>query len=306
MTDKMLFLGIDIGGTNVKFGVMDENYVILKKDSIPTGAMRSADEILSDIIKKADELCGEFEIEAVGIGVAGRVNSALGVLDNANNLPTLRQTPIAEIVGKALGKRATLANDARAAICGELYAGAGKSYNTFAMITLGTGVGGGIVINRRMYFGNHGGAGEFGHMTIDRNGVRCRCGQVGCLEHYASVTALIRQTNEAAKKHPDSTLAKLSEGGASGRTAFDAMKAGCPVAAEVVDKYIGYVAIGATNVARALQPEAIVIGGAISNEGDSLILPLREKFKQRCEIVASELKNDAGIIGAVAMLRNEL
>lgn len=302
----MLFLGIDIGGTNVKFGVMDENYSIIKKDSIRTGAERSGEEILADIIKKAAELCGEFDIEAVGIGVAGRVNSALGVLESASNLPSLRQTCIADVVGKALGKRATLANDARAAVCGELYAGAGKNYQTFAMMTLGTGVGGGIVINKKMYLGKFGGAGEFGHMTIEQNGIPCRCGQVGCLEHYASVTALIRQTKEAVEKHPESLLAKLSVSGVTGKTAFDAMRQGCHIGTEVVDKYIGYVAVGATNVARVLQPDAIVIGGAISNEGDTLILPLREKFKQRCDIVASELKNDAGIIGAVAMLRNEL
>ena len=301
----MLFLGIDIGGTNTKFGVMDEEYHIVKKDSIPTEAKRTSEEVLDDIIRKAAELCGEYDIEAVGIGVAGRVNSAKGVLERASNLP-FSQTPIAEIVGSALGKRTTLANDARAAICGELYAGAGKNYQTFAMMTLGTGVGGGIVINKKMYFGKFGGAGEFGHMTVDQNGIPCRCGQVGCLEKYASVTALVNQTTEAAKNHPESLLAKLSENGTSGRTAFDAMRAGCPVGAAVVDKYIGYVAVGATNVARVLQPDAIVIGGAISNEGDSLIIPMREKFKQRCDIVASELKNDAGIIGAVAMLRNEL
>ena len=180
----MLFLGIDIGGTNVKFGVMDENYIIIKKDSIPTGAERGGDEILADIIKKAAELCGEFDIEAVGIGVAGRVNSVLGVLESANNLPSLCQMGIADIVGKALGKRATLANDARAAVCGELYAGAGRNYRTFAMMTLGTGVGGGVVIDKKMYLGRLGGAGEFGHMTVDLNGPRCRCGQVGCLEGY--------------------------------------------------------------------------------------------------------------------------
>ena len=117
---------------------------------------------------------------------------------------------------------------------------------------------------------------------------------------------LIGQTTEAVKNHPESLLARYAEGGVNGRTAFDAMKAGCPIAAEVVDKYIGYIAVGVTNVARVLQPEAIVIGGAISNEGDALLVPLREKVRQRCELLTSSLKNDAGIVGAVAMLRNEL
>ena len=300
-----MFLGIDIGGTNTKFGVLDENYNILKKDSIPTGARRSADEVLDDIIKKADELCGEFDVEAIGMGCAGRVDQRRGVLERASNLP-FRDTPVAAIVERALGKRTTLANDARCAVCGELYAGAGKNYDNFVMMTLGTGVGGGIVINKKMYFGKHGGAGEIGHVTIDQNGIPCRCGQVGCLEHYASVTALIRQTNEAVQVHPESLLAKLAERGVSGRTAFDAMRQGCPIGAEVVDRYIGYIAIGATNVIRMLQPDAIVIGGAISNEGDALLSPLREKVRQRCELLTSSLKNDAGIVGAVAMLRNEL
>lgn len=300
-----MFLGIDIGGTNTKFGVLDENYNILKKDSIPTGAKRSADEVLGDIIKKAAELCGEYDIEAIGMGCAGRVDQTRGVLERASNLPFM-ETPIASIVENALGKHTTLANDARCAVCGELYAGAGKDHNNFVMMTLGTGVGGGIVINKRMYFGKYGGAGEIGHITIDQNGIPCRCGQTGCLEHYASVTALIRQTTEAIEAHPDSLIAKYAESGVNGRTAFDAMKAGCPIAARVVDRYIGYIALGATNVIRMLQPDAIIIGGAISNEGDALLAPLREKVRQRCELLTSSLRNDAGIVGAVAMLRNEL
>lgn len=299
-----MFLGIDIGGTNVKFGVIDENYNIIKKYSIPTDAKRSADEVLSDICDKAKEIALEFSIERVGIGCPGRIDQKNGVCISAGNLP-FKGISVSGVVSNALGVPASLANDARCAVCGELYAGAGREVDSFVMMTLGTGVGGGIVINKKLHFGKNGGAGELGHMIVDMNGEDCKCGQRGCLEHYASVTALIKQTEAAARENPESLLAKMCEKGASGRTAFDAKRAGCPVGAAVVDKYIEYIAVGITSVLRVLQPEAIVIGGAISNEGDNLIVPLREKVKSKYPvmIVASELKNDAGLIGAVAMGR---
>ena len=299
-----MYLGIDIGGTNVKFGVIDENYNILKKYSIPTDAKREADGVSGDIIGKALEIAAEYPIELIGMGCPGRIDSAEGICVSAGNLP-FKNYPLRAIVEDATGIPTYLGNDARCAVCGELYAGAGRECDNFVMITLGTGVGGGVVINKTPYLGRAGGAGEIGHITVDINGERCKCGQIGCLEHYASVTALVAQTRAAAEKEPDSILGKMCEKGVSGRTAFDAKRAGCPVGAEVVDRYIGYVAVGVVNASRMLQPDLVVIGGAISNEGDNLIIPLREKVGPRHPVVASELRNDAGLIGAVAMaLRN--
>lgn len=298
-----MYLGIDIGGTNVKFGVIDEDYSIVKKTSIPTNAKRTSDDVLSDITAKAKELCGEFDIEAVGMGCPGRVDQENGICISAGNLP-FRNTPVAQTVGDALGKRTALANDAKCAVFGELHAGVGRDYNNFAIMMLGTGVGGGVVINKKILRGLHDGAGEFGHLIVDVNGRKCSCGQYGCLEHYASVTALIEQTKDAVEKNPDSLLARMCAEKVSGKSAFEAKRQGCPVAAAVVDRYISYIAVGATNVFRVLQPEVLVIGGAISNEGDEIIVPLRSKISPRCPVTASMLKNDAGIVGAVAMLRN--
>ena len=297
-----MYLGIDIGGTNVKFGVIDENYCIVKKYSIPTNAGRDADQVSGDIIRKALEIVAEYSVELIGIGCPGRIDMETGVCISAGNLP-FKNYPIRQIIEEAVGIRTWLGNDARCAVCGELYAGAGRECDNFVMITLGTGVGGGVVINKKPYLGRAGGAGEIGHIMVDINGKPCKCGQVGCLEHYASVTALVEQTREAARRHPDSILGKMCERGVSGRSAFEAKRAGCPVGAEVVDKYIGYVALGVVNASRMLQPDLVVIGGAISNEGDELIIPLREKVGPRHPVVASELRNDAGLIGAVAMAR---
>ena len=298
-----MYLGIDIGGTNVKFGVIDESYNIIKKYSIPTDAERDADEVSGDIIRKALEIVAEYPVELVGIGCPGRIDMETGVCISAGNLP-FKNYPLRQTVEDALGIRTRLGNDARCAVFGELYAGAGRECDNFVIITLGTGVGGGIVINKKPYLGRAGGAGEIGHIMVDINGKPCKCGQVGCLEHYASVTALIEQTREAIKKHPDSILARMCEDRVSGRSAFEAKRAGCPIGAEVVDKYIGYVAVGVVNASRMLQPDLVIIGGAISKEGDELIIPLREKVGPRHPVAASELCNDAGLIGAVAMARS--
>ena len=169
------------------------------------------------------------------------------------------------------------------------------------MITLGTGVGGGIAINGKPYLGQHGGAGEIGHMIIKYDGLPCPCGQIGCYEQYASVTALIRLTKEALEANPDSLLAKLGKDEISGRTAFDAKAQGCPVGTAVVDQYIEYIAIGVTALERIFQPDAIVIGGAISNQEEALLTPLREKVHLPINVFTSQLKNDAGVIGAAVV-----
>ena len=204
-----MYLGIDIGGTNVKFGVIDENYNILKKYSIPTDAKREADRVSEDIIGKALEIAAEYPIELIGMGCPGRIDSAEGICVSAGNLP-FKNYPLRAIVEDATGIPTHLGNDARCAVCGELYAGAGRECDNFVMMTLGTGVGGGVVINKTPYLGRAGGAGEIGHITVDINGERCKCGQIGCLEHYASVTALVAQTRAAAEKEPDSILGKCA------------------------------------------------------------------------------------------------
>lgn len=295
-------LGIDIGGTNVKFGVVD-GMSIVKKYEIPTGAKRPDTEIVGDIINVCRDIVKEFNIEKIGIGSPGNVDSENGVIVSASNL-NFKNTPICSMIKDALGIETHIGNDANCAVLGELYAGYGREYKNLILITLGTGVGGGIVIDGKPYFGTRGDAGEIGHMVINFDGVKCGCGTVGCYEAYASVTALVRITKEAVEKSPESSMAKSVKkagGKVTGRTAFDAMRAGCPVGAAVVDEYLTNIAVGVKSVYSIFRPDIIVIGGAISNEGEYISGPVREKIgkaSERVRVETSLLKNDIGIIGA--------
>ena len=170
------------------------------------------------------------------------------------------------------------------------------------MLTLGTGVGGGIVIDGKPYLGAHGAAGEFGHVSVKLDGNSCRCGLCGCFEDYASVTALIRMTEKAVKLNPNSTLSAIaSRYGVSGKTAFSAANEGCPIAETVIDKYLDYLAIGIKNYVRIFDPEAVVLGGAITKEGDPLLSPLIKKAEISLPILISALSENAGVIGAAAL-----
>jgi len=298
-----MILGVDIGGTDIKFGVVDEAYNIIEKLKIPTIKDEGAERIVDDIIRTAKALQERYPIQTIGIGTPGTVDYEKGICIRSANLP-YKNTQMVAPIEAATGLSVSLANDASCAVCGELYAGSGRTYKNLVMVTLGTGVGGGIIIEGKPYFGSRGGAGEFGHLIIDRTGLSCRCGQTGCWEAYASVSALIRQTEEGAKQHPESKLAELSRQGISGRTAFEAQKAGCSVAKAVIDTYLDYLATGITSLIRVFQPEAVVLGGAVTNEGEALLNPLKEKIKLPAEVVISSLKNDAGVVGAAAMAVN--
>ncbi|MBR6728532.1 MAG: ROK family protein [Clostridia bacterium] len=296
----IMILGVDIGGTDIKFGVVDESYTIIEKLKIPTVKDEGAERIIQDIIKTALAFKERYPIQKIGIGTPGTVDYEKGICIRSANLP-YKNTQMVAPIEAATGLSVSIANDASCAVCGELYAGSGRTYKNLVMVTLGTGVGGGIIIDNKPYFGSRGGAGEFGHLIIDRNGLPCRCGQTGCWEAYASVSALISQTEEAAKAHPASKLAELSRSGVSGRTVFEAKKAGCPVAEKVLDTYLDYLATGITSLIRIFQPEAVVLGGAVTNEGETLLAPLKEKVTLPAEVIISSLKNDAGLVGAAAM-----
>jgi len=294
-----MILGIDIGGTYIKFGIVDENYQI-KSYCVPTEADKGDIHLVNQVIEKAKEIRKEIDFDRIGVGTPGTIDSEKGVVIRASNLP-YKNTPIVQMIKDELRVPVKLANDATCAIAGELYAGMGQKYDDFIMVTLGTGVGGGIVIGNKIYKGRGGRAGEIGHMVIKYDGLPCPCGQTGCYEQYASVAALIRQTKEAIAENPKSILAEFGKEAVSGRTAFDALRAGCPVAEKVVDTYTDYIAIGFQSLVRIFQPDAIVLGGAISNEGDNLLSPLRDKVKLPVEIHISDLKNNAGVLGAAAV-----
>lgn len=300
-----MILGIDIGGTNVKFGVCDETFKVYEKYSIKTKKDSGDIAFIDSICKKINEIKKDYDITQIGIGTPGTIDYDNGVLVRASNLP-YKNTPVIEIIKKETGIECVLCNDATCAVYGELYAGLGKEFSNIVMLTLGTGVGGGIIIDKKVYTGKKGGAGEFGHFTINFDGHPCPCGQRGCMEQYTSVTALIRQTKEAIDNNPDSLLAKMGENGVSGKTAFDAMRNGCSVGARVVDTYTDYLTISVLGVYFALRPDVIVLGGAISNEKEYILKPIREKLIREklirdVDVRVSELGNDAGIIGAAVI-----
>lgn len=303
------YIGIDLGGTNIVAGVVDENYQILTKASVKTNLPRPEQEIAADMAAVARQAAEEAglsldQIEWVGVGTPGIANSATGIIEYSNNLGFCN-TPMVQYLEEALGRPAFIENDANAAAYGEYVAGAAKGAKHAVCITLGTGVGGGIIIDGKIYCGSNFGGAEIGHTVIDVNGPMCSCGRKGCFEVFSSATGLIRMTKEALAAHPESAM--KDEERITGRTAFNYMRAGDETAKQVVDDYIRYLAAGITNTINIFQPDVLCIGGGVCNEGDPLLLPMKKIVKKEVytrnspkntEIVIAKLGNDAGIIGA--------
>lgn len=314
----MYTIGIDLGGTNIVASVVDDDYNIIGTSKTPTNSPRSADEIFDDIADVCEEAVKAAgltmeDIDSVGMGTPGTVSQD-GVIEFANNL-AFNNVPARTMLAKRINKpeeKVFIENDANCAALGEAYAGCGNGAKDFVAVTLGTGVGSGVIIGGKIVNGVNYAGGECGHMVIVVDGEQCSCGRKGCWEAYASATALIRQTKKAMEEYPDSLMHKLAkeEGKVSGRTAFDAMRLGDIAGIKVVDDYIKYVACGLINIVNALQPEIICIGGGICNEGETLMKPLRrfvqsERYsihsKIQTKIVKAELGNDAGVIGAALL-----
>ena len=318
----MYTIGIDLGGTNIVASVVDDDYNIIGTSKTPTNSPRSADEIFDDIADVCEEAVKTAgltmeDIDSVGMGTPGTVNQD-GVIEFANNL-AFNNVPARTMLAKRINKpeeKVFIENDANCAALGEAYAGCGNGAKDFVAVTLGTGVGSGVIIGGKIVNGVNYAGGECGHMVIVVDGEQCSCGRKGCWEAYASAIALIRQTKKAMEEYPDSLMHKLAkeEGKVSGRTAFDAMRLGDIAGIKVVDDYIKYVACGLINIVNALQPEIICIGGGICNEGETLMKPLRrfvqaERYsihsKIQTKIVRAELGNDAGVIGAALLGRTK-
>ncbi len=293
-----MYIGVDIGGTDIKFGVVNSNGCILKKKKISTA--KNTEKIIESIIEICDGFKEEYQISGIGVACPGYIID--GVVQNPGNLPFFK-TPLCRLLSDATGLAVKVENDAQCAGLAEAKLGAGKDFSTMLMITLGTGVGGAIILDGKLFKGKNGGAGEVGHITLDHNGQSCPCGKKGCFEQYASVTALINQTKETALKHSESILAKLcsKEDSVNGKTVFEAMDMGCSVAQTVYEKYITYLAEGIDSAVMLLQPDIVLLGGAISSEGERLLVPLNKKLKTDTYVKIAKLGGDAGIIGA-AML----
>lgn len=304
-------IGIDLGGMSIKAGLVDENYRITYKETAPTDVDHGMDKLTKDIIaliERVIEKAPDHKIESIGIGVPGDVDKHTGRVVYCNNIP-LENSNLRGEIEEATGIPTFINNDANVAALGEVIAGAARDFSDAVMITLGTGVGSGIVINNKIYLGCNGAAGELGHEIIVVDGLQCACGRRGCFELYASATALIRMTREAMLQNLDSAMWNIADGkleNANGKTAFDARRAGDIVGTAVVDLYTKYLATGIVNVINVFQPEAIIIGGGISKEGDYLLNLLnniveRERYsrgKYQAKLLIAELGNDAGIVGA--------
>ncbi len=315
----MYHLGIDLGGTNIAAGVVDKNYNIIGRGKKKTNCPRPAEEICDDMAAAAlmaVENAGLTidDIETIGIGSPGSVNPFTGVIASSNNLG-FANVEMGKMLKERLGRDVYLENDASAAAYGEFIAGAGVGTKNFIAITLGTGVGSGIIMDGKLFSGSNLAGGEIGHTVIIVDGLPCTCGRNGCWEAYASATGLINLTKNAMQENTDSAMWQFCDGDinkVNGRTSFDAMRAGDKIATEVVDKYIKYVACGIVNTVNIFQPEALCIGGGISKEGDTLLKPIIEIIEKyryskniddQTEIKIAKLGNDAGIIGAAYIHR---
>lgn len=324
----MYRIGVDFGGTKISCAVTDEKYNIISKVSCRTHSQRPADDITRDIAALTRQAANEAgikyeQIESIGIGTPGAIDFKTGTVEYSCNLPTYISYPLADKMKEFTGiKHIFVDNDANAAALGEAVAGAAKGSASSVMITLGTGVGGGIVINGKILSSYNGAGGELGHMVIEKNGVPCPCGRRGCFEAYCSASALVRMTKERLvelKKRNISTImldsCENDPQKATTRTAFNASRQGDAQAKRLLEEYSGYLACGIINLINAFQPEVLTIGGGLSGEGDYLLEPLlpiieREQYtrtypkEKQTKIKIATLGNDAGLIGAAALAQN--
>ena len=313
------YVGIDLGGTKIAAGVVDDQYRIIGRAQLPTRAFHPAQEIADDLAAAARQALDQAGLPLegarwVGVCSPGTANPRTGVVGLAANLG-FHDTPLAALLGQRLPGKIYLENDANAAAYAEMLAGAARGLDSVVMITLGTGVGGGIIVDGRIYSGFNCKGGELGHMPMVYQGVPCTCGRRGCIEAYCAVTALIRITREAMQLNATSKMWELAQGSldrVNGRTAFDAMRAGDPTGTQVVEQYIDYLAYAVSGLINGFQPQAVVIGGGISKEGETLFGPVRQRAlpmtfnydPQNCtRILPAQLGNDAGIIGAALLGR---
>ena len=303
-----LYIGIDIGGTTIKGAVIDEKGKLYGDDSVVTV---KGEEIVNSIVTLCNRLMklNKEEVKGIGIGCAGVINSADGVVVQASNL-RLNDFPIVKLLREKINLPVKISNDANVAALGEAKFGAGKNYKHSILVTLGTGVGGGIIIDGKLFEGNKSAGAEIGHTVIEHGGELCSCGRRGCFEAYSSATALKRRTKWAMEEDAGSAMwKKYTSETVSGKTAFEF--ADCDRSArEVVNWYIDYLACGLINLANTFRPEVIMLGGGVSNQGEELTRPLQEILDKEIfassyapvKVTIATLGSAAGVYGAVALL----
>ncbi len=313
----MYYVGIDIGGMSIKIGLVSCDGKIINNRAIATNSELGYEDMIKRSADLVFELCRESGIKAdsiigIGVGIPGTADSGTGIATSAVNIGW-KNIPVAEEFSKYFDVPIIISNDANCAAYGEQKFGSGAGFNDIVFITLGTGVGSGIILDKKLVQGFACAGAEAGHMVIQIDGELCNCGRCGCWEQYASASALIKQTKIAMQSYPFSKLHSVASkyGIINGRTAFIAAKEGDNVAQTLVDTYIKYVAIGLINLANIIHPESIIIGGGISHEGDLFIKPLQKYMDNNfhasgmyptVKVVCATLGNDAGIIGAAALV----
>ncbi|WP_099469917.1 ROK family protein [Konateibacter massiliensis] len=318
---KKYAIGVDIGGTNIAAGFIDDDNQLVLKASVETPKNGSADEIIVCIASLIEKLAKRLGITrenyaCIGMGVPGTVNKESGKIEFANNL-SFHDEDLIEMLKKYYEEiPITMNNDANAAAYGEFVAGAGKEADSLIMVTLGTGIGGGIIIDRKLYEGSNFAAGELGHFVINCEGIPCNCGRKGCFEAYASATALIEQTKAAMKKEKESILWELCDYNlekVEGKTLFDSVRLLDKTAEKVMNQYIYYLSVGIIDIINIFQPDMVCIGGGISKAGDLILDGLLKRVQKedyartssrQTKIVFAQLENDAGIIGAGLLARD--
>lgn len=310
-------IGIDLGGTNIAGGVATLDGRLVHTQSVKTGMPCTPDEIADRIAALCRSLAqaAQTPLEQmawIGVGAPGSVDKDTGVVEYANNLE-FYNVPLGAMLRTRLGLPVYVDNDANAAAWGEYRAGVGKGCSSMVMVTLGTGVGGGIIEDSRIVTGCNWAAGELGHFVIDMNGEPCNCGLRGCFEQYGSVTALICQAREAMAAHKESklwALAENEEANVNGKVILAAYDAGDETAVQVVNTYVHYLCVGVTSIINIFQPEVLCLGGGISRRSDVLVEPIRafnaaHGYGRSCpkqpRIMSAELFGDAGIIGAALL-----
>ena len=314
----MYRIGIDLGGTNIAVGLVNEEKRIVDSLSVKTNAPRPVAAVIDDMAALVEKLIGRNalnreEIVSVGVGVPCTANEENGHLEDANNLGW-DDEPFLSLLAEKLRLPVFFGNDANVAAWAEYRCG-DYPEDSFLMLTIGTGIGGGIILGGRLWAGVNGAAGEFGHLSIQLDGISCTCGRRGCFEAYGSANALIDQAKEQMKRNSDTALWKLCGGEldqVEAKTVFDGAAAGDGVCIAVLDRYTDYLAEGIASIINLFQPAYLCIGGGVSRAGDALLKPICEKVKKlrysqsakrNTEIVLARLHNDAGIIGA-ALLGN--
>lgn len=314
----MAMVGIDVGGTNLKAGLVSPDGTMLAVEKCPVPPFSKAEEFVDLLIGLTKSVCqaggvDPASLDYVGMGIPGAVRK--GEITYTCNLP-LQGVPVETLFRKEIDVPVLLENDANCAAVGEYLLGAGRGTQNFAIITLGTGVGGGFIVDGKLYSGG-GMVGEVGHMVIEKGGSPCGCGRKGCWEAYSSATGLIRMTREVMDAQPESALHAIAEqqGGVSGRTSFDAAMTGDAVALALCQSYVDYLGCGAANLCSIMQPEILAVGGGVADAPAHLLMePLRAMVERDCYaanvgqptlVVKAQLGNDAGILGA-ALLKQVL